>query len=228
MIKVKDIFQKSKHDTNGTNIISRNNCGSQCNDNIPMIDAMLEIKLNNYYLGNALNVSSNENWVKPGNSWIVNFNDNYTGFVDYDPGNEVLTNTWAQNGVLNIPISQNIVQGNYSFRFRRHLPDLPDNIRVKGEILDPAYTNNLTWSNPLTVYFTDTTPITTPIPSPTSPPLFGDLVKNGMVNIFDYNNLIGNFGNSTCGNVADIDGNCRVDIFDYNILVGNFGLPAGR
>ena len=51
-----------------------------------------------------------------------------------------------------------------------------------------------------------------------------DLDKDGDVDIFDYNILIGNFGNTSCGNAADIDGNCKVDIFDYNILVENFGV----
>jgi hypothetical protein len=56
----------------------------------------------------------------------------------------------------------------------------------------------------------------------------GDLDHNNKVDIFDYNILVDNFGNTTCGNVADIDGNCKVDIFDYNMLVGNFGLSAGE
>ena len=50
-----------------------------------------------------------------------------------------------------------------------------------------------------------------------------DLDKDGDVDIFDYNLLVENFGNTSCGNIADIDGNCKVDIFDYNILVENFG-----
>ncbi len=54
-------------------------------------------------------------------------------------------------------------------------------------------------------------------------PLPGDLNHDGKINISDYNLLLQNFGNTTCGSVADIDGNCKVDIFDYNILVGNFG-----
>ena len=54
--------------------------------------------------------------------------------------------------------------------------------------------------------------------------LQGDLDNDGDVDIFDYNILVRNFGNTTCGNQADIDGNCKVDIFDYNILVRNFGM----
>lgn len=54
----------------------------------------------------------------------------------------------------------------------------------------------------------------------------GDLNNDGRVDIFDYNLLVENFGNISCGNVADIDGNCKVDIFDYNILVENFGKKA--
>ena len=57
-------------------------------------------------------------------------------------------------------------------------------------------------------------------PTPSFP---GDLDKDGDVDIFDYNLLANNFGNTSCGNIADIDGNCKVDIFDYNILVEDFG-----
>lgn len=53
--------------------------------------------------------------------------------------------------------------------------------------------------------------------------LEGDLDFSNKVDIFDYNILLENFGNTTCGNIADIDGNCKVDIFDYNILLENFG-----
>lgn len=51
----------------------------------------------------------------------------------------------------------------------------------------------------------------------------GDLNLDGKVDIYDYNIFLTNFGNTTCGNVADIDGNCKVDIFDYNTLITNFG-----
>lgn len=51
----------------------------------------------------------------------------------------------------------------------------------------------------------------------------GDVDKNGTVNIFDYNTLKGNFGQTNCDNAADIDLNCNVNIFDYNALKGNFG-----
>lgn len=48
------------------------------------------------------------------------------------------------------------------------------------------------------------------------------------VDIFDFTILFENFGNTTCGNVADItgpnsSGACIVNIFDYNILFGDFG-----
>ncbi len=62
-----------------------------------------------------------------------------------------------------------------------------------------------------------------PISTPTPILLPGDLNRDNKVDIFDYNLLVQHFGNTTCRNVADIDGNCKVDIFDYNILVGNFG-----
>lgn len=65
-------------------------------------------------------------------------------------------------------------------------------------------------------------------PTTASPPslLPGDLDGNGNVDIFDYNQLITNFGktNTTPGWIsADINKSGKVDIFDYTILVGNFG-----
>jgi hypothetical protein len=55
------------------------------------------------------------------------------------------------------------------------------------------------------------------------PSLPGDLNSDGIVNIFDYNLLLQNFGATDCGNVADLNGDCSVNIFDYNILLENFG-----
>lgn len=52
----------------------------------------------------------------------------------------------------------------------------------------------------------------------------GDFDHNDVVNIFDFNTLLSNFGINECANIADIDGNCRVDIFDYSIFIGNFGM----
>jgi hypothetical protein len=51
----------------------------------------------------------------------------------------------------------------------------------------------------------------------------GDINKDGVVNIFDYNILLQNFGATNCGNVADLNGDCVVNIFDYNVLLQNFG-----
>lgn len=51
----------------------------------------------------------------------------------------------------------------------------------------------------------------------------GDLNTDRTVDIFDYNILIANFGNTTCGNAADADKNCSVNIFDYNIIIEDFG-----
>lgn len=58
----------------------------------------------------------------------------------------------------------------------------------------------------------------------------GDINKSGKVDIFDYNLLLENFGNTTCGNIADTAPvnrpDCKVDIFDYNVLLENFGKTA--
>jgi len=60
---------------------------------------------------------------------------------------------------------------------------------------------------------------TTPTPAPTTTP--GDLDHDGDVDIFDYNLLVGKFGQTDCA--VNITGSCVIDIFDYNLLVGNFG-----
>lgn len=62
-------------------------------------------------------------------------------------------------------------------------------------------------------------------PSP-NPGIKGDLDSDGDVDIFDYNLLTENLGQTNCGNPADIDANCKVDIFDYNLLIENFGKIA--
>ena len=49
-----------------------------------------------------------------------------------------------------------------------------------------------------------------------------DMTLDGTVDIFDYNVLHQNFGNTTCGNAADTNGDCVVDIFDYNNLHAEF------
>jgi hypothetical protein len=52
----------------------------------------------------------------------------------------------------------------------------------------------------------------------------GDINKDGIVNIFDYNIFLQHFGVvEDCQNVADLNGDCSVNIFDYNILLQNFG-----
>jgi parallel beta-helix repeat protein len=52
----------------------------------------------------------------------------------------------------------------------------------------------------------------------------GDINKDGLVNIFDYNIFLQHFGaTNDCQNVADLNGDCSVNIFDYNILLQNFG-----
>ncbi|MEK7589283.1 MAG: hypothetical protein AAB479_01470 [Patescibacteria group bacterium] len=53
----------------------------------------------------------------------------------------------------------------------------------------------------------------------------GDIDRDGDIDIFDYNRLVGRFGQSGSPGwiPEDIDGNGTVNIFDYNILVGNFG-----
>jgi hypothetical protein len=49
----------------------------------------------------------------------------------------------------------------------------------------------------------------------------GDITKDGKVDIFDYNQLVSDFGKT--GTTSDLNNNGAVDIYDYTILVANFG-----
>lgn len=50
-----------------------------------------------------------------------------------------------------------------------------------------------------------------------------DLDSDGDVDILDRSILINDFDNNICQAIGDVDGNCRVDIFDYNQLISEFG-----
>ena len=71
-----------------------------------------------------------------------------------------------------------------------------------------------------------TTPQASPSPSSTastSPAKPGDFDNNDIVDIFDYNQLLGDFGKIQQNLISDIDQNGTVDIFDYNTVLTNFG-----
>ena len=51
----------------------------------------------------------------------------------------------------------------------------------------------------------------------------GDIDKNSKIDIFDFNTLMVNWGNSPANSAADLDKNGKVDIFDFNLLMVNWG-----
>lgn len=53
----------------------------------------------------------------------------------------------------------------------------------------------------------------------------GDIVDNNVIDIFDYNIIVQDFGSKMPikGSPADLDFDWDVDIFDYNLVVQNFG-----
>ena len=57
--------------------------------------------------------------------------------------------------------------------------------------------------------------------------ILGDINCDGIVDIRDYGIWRQDFGQTDCGNPADLDGNCIVDIRDYGIWRANFGHTAG-
>jgi hypothetical protein len=83
-------------------------------------------------------------------------------------------------------------------------------------------------------FTTPPTPTRTPTPTITRTPvpgscILGDINCDGIVDIRDYGVWRQSFGQTNCGNPADLDGNCIVDIRDYGIWRTNFGHtgPAG-
>jgi hypothetical protein len=61
---------------------------------------------------------------------------------------------------------------------------------------------------------------TTPIPQTTHS--IADINEDGVINIFDFNLLMVNWGNNPANLAADLDGNGVVDIFDFNLLMVNW------
>lgn len=60
-----------------------------------------------------------------------------------------------------------------------------------------------------------------------APTKVGDIVQNGFIDIYDYNELLKQFGSSGSSFSADIDKSGtsinRVDIYDFNLLLSKFG-----
>src|SRR5436190_10547386 len=56
-----------------------------------------------------------------------------------------------------------------------------------------------------------------------SPTILGDMNNDGIVDIRDYGIWRQQFGQTNCGNRADLDGNCMVDIQDYAVWRVSFG-----
>lgn len=50
-----------------------------------------------------------------------------------------------------------------------------------------------------------------------------DIVKDGVINILDFNGMMVHWGETTCGDAADMNGDCVVDIFDFNTLMVYWG-----
>jgi hypothetical protein len=63
----------------------------------------------------------------------------------------------------------------------------------------------------------------TAAPAPSVSGKIGDIDGNGKVDIFDYNQLLSNYGMPGASLQGDFDGNGKVDIFDYNTLLTHFG-----
>ncbi len=68
-----------------------------------------------------------------------------------------------------------------------------------------------------------TNPVSSPVSPSSAPAKPGDIDGDNSVDIFDYNQLLTDFGKQQSGLSRDIDKNGKVDIFDYNILLTNFG-----
>lgn len=125
------------------------------------------------------------------------------------------------------------------YLYYAYYPNVGGNITVRSKLVWNSPTPTVTSIPP---YPTSIPPTLTNNPSPTSPaiatapagptaaPILGDIsgpsgIPDGKVDIYDYNQLISEFGkrgaNGWIKSDLEVDG--VIDIFDYNILVGNFG-----
>lgn len=51
-----------------------------------------------------------------------------------------------------------------------------------------------------------------------------DIVRDGVIDILDFNAMMVNWGSIRCGNIADMDADCRVGILDFNLLMVYWGI----
>lgn len=51
----------------------------------------------------------------------------------------------------------------------------------------------------------------------------GDVNRDRVVDIFDFNTFLSHFGKNECDNIGDINKDCFVNIFDFNIFLQDFG-----
>ncbi len=90
----------------------------------------------------------------------------------------------------------------------RDFDGLMDQLRIYNRSVSPAEVS-LLFNEPL------------PYNSPSSKP--GDLNGDNKVDIFDYNQLLTDYGKTGSGIASDLDNNGKVEIFDYNILLTHYG-----
>jgi len=105
-------------------------------------------------------------------------------------------------------------------------PDPAKNYLLWDSVNGPA-ANNSMQINPRQGVFLFNIPAPSspsPSPSPSAPVKPGDTDNNGDIDIFDYNQVVTDFGKTNDPNTkADLDHDDDVDIFDYNFVVSNFG-----
>jgi hypothetical protein len=128
--------------------------------------------------------------------------------------NTLVIDHWIDEAPTTYSVTQNMTAGNHTLKMEYYENGL-------GAVAKLGWSANVATATPAP----SVTATPTAIPQPSSTACQGaDIDRNGTVNIFDYNTMVGNFGKSGVGAAGgDIDGNGIVNIFDYNTLIGNFG-----
>ncbi|TSC95249.1 MAG: hypothetical protein CEN87_261 [Parcubacteria group bacterium Licking1014_1] len=81
--------------------------------------------------------------------------------------------------------------------------------------------SNVTINHTILVTFSATTPILTPAQIQAKSM---DVLKDGAINILDFNTLMADWGITDCSNPSNISGDCNVGIYDFNLLMVYWGI----
>lgn len=187
--------------------------------------------------------------IKPTNTRYVEGNRPATHLVTFQsvaPINSHLRfSAWGENVQVsfnggstwqNVPrADQPADDSSHIFNYRMNLPIGIQNILLRGDtqvggmpFIAKDFSIFSTTAGPVPTVDPNATATQTPsrTPTPTTPAkILGDVDRDGDVDIYDFNEVVANFGKKQTNPFldADLNKNGEVDIFDFNEVVANFG-----